>query len=261
LYRAAQKHFPLISAVIQNRQRGQVFCDFREKPRSALVVTNFGFTLLVGAEQNKLFDAGLAHLFETEEMLKPGYLLWYSPPPRWQKALDTLVPDVVRRRERVRFEFHKESALWLEESTLPPEGFEVKDLCLDLIAKTEKLGVEIDSRFWGSANDFVAHGLGVCIMKDGEMVSLCYAAALVDRLAEVDVVTMPEFRSHGLGNLVTQQFIRECLSRGFAPSWDCFGYNIGSMKLADKLGFKEVRRYPFYSFNVPITWPQTEVYV
>jgi predicted GNAT family acetyltransferase len=84
------------------------------------------------------------------------------------------------------------------------------------------------------------------------VVSLCYAAAVADGLAEVDVATDPEFRERGLAGVVTRQFIRECLSRGVAPTWDCFEYNAGSMKLARKIGFVEMRRYPFYSFNVPV---------
>jgi RimJ/RimL family protein N-acetyltransferase len=83
-------------------------------------------------------------------------------------------------------------------------------------------------------------------------VSLCYAAAVADGLAEVDVVTSAEFRGRGLAGVVTREFIKECLRRGVAPTWDCFDYNAGSVKLAEGLGFVEARRYDFYSFNVPI---------
>jgi RimJ/RimL family protein N-acetyltransferase len=250
LYRAAGARFPLISVVIQNKQRGQVFADDRESPRSAIVVTNFGFTFFAG-EEKKSSDAELAGLFATGGAFKPSYLLWYSPTANWQRKLDA-IPDLARRRERVRLEFRADSAGWLSETLQSPAGFELKSLSFELIPKTEKFGVKLDSRFWASAADFVENGLGVCLVKDGEVVSLCYAAAVVDGLAEIDVVTDSEHRGLGLGYLVAQQFIRDCLSRGITPTWDCFAGNIGSMKLADKLGFTSARSYPFYSFNVPI---------
>src|SRR6266571_3494568 len=102
-YRAEGARFPLISAVIQNRQRGQVFADDRERPRSAIIVTNFGFTFFTG-EEKESSDVELARLFATSGAFKPSYLLWYSPPTNWQRKLDA-IPDLARRRERVRLEF------------------------------------------------------------------------------------------------------------------------------------------------------------
>ena len=66
------------------------------------------------------------------------------------------------------------------------------------------------------------------------------------------MVTDAEFRGQGLGTIVAQEFNRLCLQNGISPTWDCFDYNTGSMKLAERLGFVEVRRYPFYSFNIPL---------
>ncbi|HYH84637.1 MAG TPA: GNAT family N-acetyltransferase [Pyrinomonadaceae bacterium] len=252
LYRAAGACFPIISAVIQRRQRGQVFADRRESPASAFVVTNFGFALYLGDEGKVEFDEGLARLLAAGDAFRPSYLLWYAPPALWQAGLDALGSDLVRRRERVRFEFREERAAWLSERVECPDGFELKPLSAELIPKTEKFGVKLDSRFWASAADFVENSLGVCLLKDGEVASLCYAAAVADGLAEVDVVTDAEFRGRGLASVVTRQFIKECLRRGVAPTWDCFEYNAGSMRLAEKTGFVESRRYALYSFNVPI---------
>ncbi len=244
-YRAEGARFPLISAVIQNRQRGQVFA-------SAIIVTNFGFTFFTG-EEKESSDVELARLLATSGAFKPSYLLWYSPPMNWQRKLDA-IPDLALRRERVRLEFRADGAGWLSETVQSPDGFELKSLSSELIPKTEKFGVKLDSRFWASATDFVENGLGVCLVKDGEVVSLCYAAAVVDGLAEVDVATAEEFRGRGLANVVTRQFIKECLSRRIAPTWDCFAYNIASTKLALNLGFAPSSNYPFYSFNVPVKW-------
>ena len=252
LYRVTGICFPLILAVIQKKQRGQVFADRQENPDSAVVITNLGFMSFLGMEQNKVFNAGLTELLASRDVTRPTYLLWYSPPTYWQERLDVLVPDSARRRERMRLEFCEERADFLKEAAQCPADFELRNLDTDLIPKTERFGLRIDSRFWPSAADFLEHGLGVCLIKDDEMVSLCYSACVADGLAEIDIITQEEYRGRGLGTLVAQQFIRECVDRGTTPTWDCFVYNVASVRLAEKLGFIKVRTYPFYSFNVPL---------
>jgi GNAT superfamily N-acetyltransferase len=253
LYRADGMCFPLISAVLQNSQRGQVFVDRAHEPRAAFVVTNFGFLRLLGATTDLAFNAALARLLASGTQIKPNYVLWYAPPDDWQRRLESVASGNVRRRERVRFEWRAAETAYGPETVVWPAGFELRPLAADLIPKTEKFGVQIDARFWSSAADLLEHGVGVCLVKDGEVVSLCYAAAVADGLAEVDVHTQEEFRGRGLARLVTQQFIKECLRRGLQPTWDCFEYNLGSMRLAQSLGFAEMYRYPFYSFNLPLS--------
>ncbi len=242
LYRSGPLRFPLISAVIENRQRGQVFVDGNAK--SALVLNNFGFMYLIAAEVNRAFDKALVELFTSAKKIKPSYLLWYSPPEFWQQRLDAAG---ARRRERIRYQFDGDSS----DPITCPNGFEMRRLDAELIPKTKKFGIEIDSRFWASAQDVTENGLGFCIIKDGDVVSICYAAAISDGLAEIDVATDEAYRQQGLAVLVSRQFIRECLTRGITPTWDCFAYNTGSRRLAERLGFSELVHYPFYSFNIP----------
>jgi RimJ/RimL family protein N-acetyltransferase len=130
----------------------------------------------------------------------------------------------------------------------------MRKLDRELIPKTSKFNLDLDSRFWSSIQDVEENGLGFCLLKDGELVSICYAAAISDGLAEVDVITDEAYRGQGLGSLVSRQFIRECLLRGITPTWDCFSYNTNSQRLAERLGFSELVRYPFYSFNIPLTF-------
>lgn len=252
LYHSTAHRFPLISVVLEGKQRGQVFVDKREAPDAAFVVTDFGFTYLFEARQNKEFDTALSRLIATQGALKPSYLLWYEPPEHWQEKLDAIGSENIRRRGRIRFQFREEQAEWLNDEVQSPEGFELRPLSAELIPKTEKFNVKLDSRFWSSADDFERNALAVCLTKNDEVVSLCYAAAVGDGMSEVDVVTDADFRGHGLANVVTQQFIKGSLARGITPTWDCFDYNTASMKLAQKVGFVEMRRYPFYSFNVPL---------
>lgn len=245
LYRSSGLCFPLISAVIQQQQRGQIFVDQKTNPRSSVVVNNFGFMGLLGVEDD---PQSLIQLFATNDKIRPSYLLWFIPPQKWQERLDAAG---ARRRERIRYEFRGRSE---DEPVTCPAGFEMRKLDRELLPKTSKYKMELDSRFWSSIEDFEKNGLGFCVVKDNEVVSICYAAAISDGLAEVDVVTDEAYRGQGLGSLVSRVFIRECLGRGIKPAWDCFDYNTNSQRLAERLGFSELVRYPFYSFNIPLTF-------
>src|SRR5262249_1306314 len=112
LYRDAGVCFPLISAVLQGKQRGQVFLN--ESPSEfAVAITNFGFMLVVGNSRDKAVDEAIGQLICDPLGLRVKYLLWYDPPITWQSRLDALGTETARRRNRIRFEFHKSRATWL----------------------------------------------------------------------------------------------------------------------------------------------------
>lgn len=245
--------YPLILAVLEGSQRGQVFVS-DDCPQAAFVINNFGFARLVGIGDDA-FDHELAELLAgRESALGCSYLLWYDPPARWRKKLNRFVGDAIKRRERVRFEFRSERARYVSEAAQCPEDFALREMDHCLLSKAKKFALDLESRFWSSADDFVANALGACLVNDNHIVSFCYAAAVADGLAEVDVVTDAEFRGRGFATIVSQQFVRQCLGKGIKPTWDCFVYNAASMRLAEALGFGEQYRYPFYSFNVPTTF-------
>jgi RimJ/RimL family protein N-acetyltransferase len=177
-------------------------------------------------------------------------ILWYSPPVQAQAVLDRLPEGKVRRRERVRLAYQNQ--LFNENTFECPAGFYVRYLDSDLIEKTSHFKLEIGSRFWASTDDFLKNGIGACVMKDGEIVSLCYSACVVNNLAEIDIVTQEEYRAMGLAAIAAQNFVSECMRREITPTWDCFAANIASVRLARKLGFEEKQSYFLYSFNLPI---------
>jgi RimJ/RimL family protein N-acetyltransferase len=247
LYKREGTIFPLILAVIQQKQRGWIFVDDLSHIASALVVTNAGFMQFVGADA---FFAGVMEFFGSPNTNLPTYLLWYSPSSQIQKILDKFVPEHIRRRERTRFVFNKQNNI--EDPVECPRGFKVQFIDKELIKKIEHFKLNIAPRFWVSEDDFLEHGIGACVMKDGEVVSLCYSACVVDNLAEIDVVTREEYRGRGLAVIASQNFILKCMQRGIMPTWDCFVNNTPSMKLACRLGFTQTLSYPFYSFNLPV---------
>jgi RimJ/RimL family protein N-acetyltransferase len=248
LYLNKEVIFPLILSVIQKKQRGWVFVNNPVEPVSAIIVTKSGFMQLVGTENDKGFESDVFEFFKLPNPDLPTYLLWYLPSFQAQKKLDEYIPQYVRRRERVRFVFKNQ----IENLVQCRPGFSVRFLERDLIQKVEHFNLDIGSRFWSSIDDFLENGIGACVIKDDEIVSLCYSACIVNNLAEVDVVTQEEYRGMGLAVIAAQNFMSECVRRGITPTWDCFVNNVPSMRLAILLGYTKTVAYPFYSFNIPL---------
>jgi RimJ/RimL family protein N-acetyltransferase len=161
----------------------------------------------------------------------------------------------IRRRERLRFRFNRNLASYLAEQEKPTGDIKLLRLDADLVAAAAPLGMQLESRFWSSAEDFLRNGVGLCAVAAGQVVGLCYSACIADGHAEVDVAVDVKFRRRGIASLVTREFVRECTHRGIKPTWDCFTTNEASVRLAVSLGFERTLAYPLYSFNVPVRLP------
>lgn len=249
LYDESGLCFPLIRAVIDRLQRGSIWADDPDRPEVALVVTAFGFTLLLGAE-SRASDERLRAMLVTPAGELPGYLLWYAPPPGWRAWLDARPEGSLRSRERVRLRW---DGVEPGPSDTGAEGVQLASLDAALIPEVDKLGLRLGSRFWSSAEDFLAHGFGTCLVgDDGAVVSVCYASCVADNLAEIDIATREDRRGRGCAGIVAREFVRQCRQRRLLPTWDCFTANQASLRLALSLGFVEAYRYPLYSFSPPL---------
>lgn len=248
--------FPLIRAVLQGLQPGTVFAS----DASAIVITRFGFMQQLGGGDVALYRKFEYALCEIDAEL-PRYLLWYDTPLYWQNRLaDMGIP--ARHRTRVRWKLHR---LLSSPTVLPlPPSLRIERLNAEWLARCQPLGLDLGARFWHNAQDLLAHGLGMCIVDDQHRVhALAYSACVVDGIAEIDIAVAPESRGVSLGHHVGHAFVALCLANGILPTWDCFGGNQPSMRLAASLGFEPAHSYPLYSFEITaeVRRPITEIEV
>ncbi len=87
-------------------------------------------------------------------------------------------------------------------------------------------------------------GLGVVILKDGQLVSGASSYTTYENGIEIQVDTKEEYRRKGLAKICSAKLILECLERGLYPSWDA--QNKGSLALAEKLGYHYSHTYTAY---------------
>lgn len=97
---------------------------------------------------------------------------------------------------------------------------------------------------FSSAADYIARGMGYCVLFQGALVAGASAYAVYDDGIEVEIDTLADHRRKGLALACASGLILKCLASGQYPYWDAA--NERSLMLAKKLGYQVNREYQSY---------------
>ncbi len=95
---------------------------------------------------------------------------------------------------------------------------------------------------FGSPHDVLAEGCAAGAVVDGRLVSLVQTSAMSERFADVGAVTGADFRGRGYATAAGAIVCRWVRESGRTPVWSCGEDNGASLRVARKLGFREVGR-------------------
>ncbi len=131
-----------------------------------------------------------------------------------------------------------------------PTGYTVHRMGRDLIERSPRLDETLFR--YTDLDSYLQTGLDVCILCGDEFVCEAGADMEVDGVREVGVVVEPAYRhAWGFGTRVTAHLLRWCDELGVSTYWDCVRLNIGSLKIARKLGFCNERSYKILTWFPP----------
>jgi hypothetical protein len=247
-YNNEKLKFPLIASVINGLQEGFIISSDKSDSDAFFVMHKFGFSQFIGNYSNSNFYNDLYDYLIEKKEFPVVKVRWYAPPLIWVKTLDTIQDKKVFRSERAQYQFNitkfdeiitQPNKDWITES-IDRNNFDTIN---------ETFGLDLDKRFWSSKKDFMINSFGYAIRINNEYTSICYAAAIANNIAEIDVATKEQYRNKGLGKTVAYMFIRECISKGINPNWDCYTNNIPSTMLAKSLGFELNAVYNLFTIN------------
>ena len=101
-------------------------------------------------------------------------------------------------------------------------------------------------KFWNTADQFLAHGGGWGIERDGQLAAMAFSSFQFDRQLEIGVETRAQYRGRGYALHAACALIDQCIALGLEPIWACRKENTGSYKLAQALGFEPTIEIPYY---------------
>lgn len=246
LYRSHTAFFPIIAAVLRDEQGGAVYADRLQDPRQIYVEHSFGFAQVFGSSI-PVFEADLHRYLLVERSFECAKVRLYTPDCPAFLATGSIAG---LRSWRQRFELDIARGLAQDAGRVWPGPAPV----LMNADASQTAAIEdafgIVHRFWRSADDFVHRSNAVLAWVNDRPAALCYAAAVAGGRAEIDVITLPEYRHLGLARAVVELFNRRCLKQNLLPLWDCFTNNAASMALCRSAGFvPSSEPYPFFTIN------------
>jgi RimJ/RimL family protein N-acetyltransferase len=245
----------ITSAVIEGTSPGRVYADRVEEPRTAFMCTVEGY-YLAGYDNNDEFNTSLNKLIfdkfftgDTVRKDETDIAIGFHP-HSWKHKMTTIfqgrIPLITYRRHYTCTDLKIKN--W---SYKIPDEFKIKPISEELLNKLnqevpEHLADWIDIN-WGSISKFSQKGFGFCTLHDEEIVSWSVADCVSGNACEIGIHTHEDYREKGLATLTAAATVDYCLSNRFKlVGWHCEEYNIPSIKVAEKVGFKLERKYIQY---------------
>ena len=238
---------PVVNAIVEGNSPGRIFVDDRDKPQSAFILTNCGYSYLTGKADNETFNASLSALLAESLLSEIAHsedptLILYPLSPGWEDTISILLknrtPINLYRRT---FTFDPAKFAALIDHRTPPKGFELCALTQAVLTKN------VDDAFtWASPAHFLRHGAGFYLLDGDTVASKCYAVFVGAGIMEIAVNTAAAYRRRGLATLTASALIEYGLEHGLTPNWECWWDNTPSSALAQKLGFEQKEDHPVY---------------
>ena len=91
---------------------------------------------------------------------------------------------------------------------------------------------------WRDRGRYLDEGIGCCITDRTNVASWCSTDYVIDGSADLYVETFSGYQRRGLATRAVSACIDACRSAGWTVHWHCWSDNRGSVRLAEKHGFK-----------------------
>jgi GNAT superfamily N-acetyltransferase len=207
---------------------------------AAHALHDYGMSFIWGEGVGGAFPALIEHLNAGDYRERDE---WLQVEPRWT-YLDWDGKLKAERFGRLNFRFDRAGFEACHGAPVLPPGWTIRPLGE---AEYDLSDVHVTPcAFWRNHAAFVAHGGGVVAVRDGEVGAMAFAATRGAGWLEIGIETRAAFRGQGLARAVAVAMIRNCLAAGLTPVWACRKENVGSLALAQSLGFVVTTEVPFW---------------
>ncbi len=229
-------------AVLGGGNAGRIFVDDLLHPLKAYVWERDDGTLYQGGVSDRQVLSDMVHLLQPDGIVALDFR-------DGDRFIDQFPPNPDAGAECVELERPVHGSDLTPYLTLPP-GYCVHRMGRDLIERSPRLDETLFR--YRDLDSYLQTGLDVCILYGDEYVGEAGADMEVDGVREVGVVVEPAYRhGWGFGTRLTAHLLQWCDELGVSTYWDCVKLNIGSLKIARKLGFCNERSYKILAWFPP----------
>jgi hypothetical protein len=245
--------------VVERKIDGKIYVDDIDYPTVFYVSHPYSMSLLFGNAENEAFNESLKRYILNTDGIRKRYEWLQAPEEQWRTKLDQLFGDRFVSVEenqgamnekmevstRVNFKFNKEKFLAIKAmGSIDKQVVRTEKLHYDAIP-----GTVIPQNFWNNSDDFFALGVGFSSMSDDKVASTAFSAFIFDDFLEIGIETAASLKGHGHAFAACSSLIDYCIANNYEPVWACKKNNIGSYRLACRLGFEPTISLPYYRLN------------
>jgi hypothetical protein len=220
----------MIFSTLEGRTPGKAYVDVLEMPAACVLsIDYYHLTFLSHAAPLSWSQASLARLREIHDinLVWPTHLVPPLPPAA-----------VIDRAEFFDLPIPEDISQCLLSL---PEGFQFQSMTHELLARC--LWRDEIRMACGTEEQFLRHGIGVCLLHEADICSEAYAVFRGADRFEIGVITNEAYRRRNLAYLTCLQLAVLCTEGGYPTYWSCHQDNAGSMETARKLGYRTQRAY------------------
>lgn len=245
-----KSHLPELSvySVIDGSMPGEIYVNDQEKPRSALIETP-ECNMLVGDATNSDFNAEVKKILDFWDQVT-------FDSEEWEKHIPEFHQNRFLRKYKRR-DYALKELKYSDYQAKVPQGYQLGKIDPAQVSESqlENASDVLDwvANNWGSFENFNQNGAGFLIRNEDTIVSWSIADCISGKKMAIGVHTDDNYRRKGLGAIVVAAMVDYCLSNGIEEiNWSCVDTNIGSIRIAEKVGFSKVQDYFSYTSYPPI---------
>jgi len=229
-------------SVICGHANGRIFVDSSKSLQSFYIVHSYGMTFLCGYSGNETFNKNLFEYFSSCTRKKEEWLQAF--PRDWDAVMARLVDErKAIQYSRVNFKHDADIFYDILQQTNKSQ-YEIVSTPIDMLFEIS--GSVIPKDYIKTPIQFDGLTKGYTVIINGKPAATAFTSARHDDKLEIGIETVNEYRGKGLGYFACAKLIEYCIKNGIEPIWSCRHENTASVKLANKLGFIEALKMPYY---------------
>lgn len=243
----------IITTALEGRSPARVWVDDPTGPRSAMMESPEG-CYLVGDAGNAAFNRALAAYIDAHLAEQGEFVFACDPDADWAVVLADLYPArPFFSAERFHFTCDRMTFDW--RAAMEPDWtlrqVDAVFLAGEPNAAVESVREAIETG-WGSQEQFLRDGFGFVLMMGETPAAWSVCDCASGSRCEIGIQTVDALRLRGLGRITSAAAAEHALTHGFAQvGWHCWAHNLGSVRIAEQIGFQRAAAYMAYALYDP----------
>lgn len=84
----------------------------------------------------------------------------------------------------------------------------------------------------------------------GRIVGIIFGSSSYNKVIAIDIEVEEDYRNKNIAKRLSQEILKHIVDRNYVLQWDCTESNVASKKLAQALGFIQIKERPYYWFKL-----------